>query len=89
MEYEWDTAKNTINRAKHGIGFEALSSFEWDTAGVTGRSRHTDGEARFAAVGKLDGKLFTVIHTWREDRMRIISLRRANKAEEKAYGQKD
>ena len=35
MRYEWDENKNRINEAKHGIAFEAMVGFEWDTA-VTG-----------------------------------------------------
>jgi uncharacterized protein len=53
------------------------------------RSRHIDGEARFAAVGWLYEKLYTVIFTRRSGAVRIISLRRAKNKEEKHYEEKN
>lgn len=87
MLFEWDETKNARNLAKHGKGFEAVHDFDWATAHVTDRSRHEDGEARYAAVNLFEGKIWTVIFTWRDGRVRIISFRRANKPEEKAYAQ--
>ncbi|QQR68711.1 MAG: BrnT family toxin [Alphaproteobacteria bacterium] len=85
MEYEWDKGKNARNKVKHGIDFDSAVDFDWRGAHLTDRSRHTDGEARFAATGYLGGKLFTLIFTIRGKNIRIISLRRANTTEEKAY----
>lgn len=85
MEYEWDDLKNILNYRKHHIDFEALVRFNWSNAVSVDRSRHTDGEQRFAGIGLLDGKLYTVIFTWRGETMRIISLRRSNKGEERIY----
>ena len=43
--------------------------------------RHDYGEVRMVAVGEIDGKLFTVIYTDREDVRRIISAHRASRQE--------
>ncbi|NDE89872.1 MAG: BrnT family toxin [Alphaproteobacteria bacterium] len=85
MEYEWDEEKSHINWRKHKIDFAEIEWFDWATALITDRSRSSDKESRFAAVGYMNGKLYTVIYTWRGNCQRIISLRRSNKNEEKAY----
>jgi uncharacterized DUF497 family protein len=43
------------------------------------------GELRYLVVGMIDGKLWTAIMTWREDRARIISVRRARHVERQRY----
>jgi uncharacterized DUF497 family protein len=45
------------------------------------------GEDRFLAVGRVGGLLITVAYTEREDRIRIISARKANSDERRAYDQ--
>ena len=83
--FEWDDDKNHDNRVKHRLDFSAAQDSAWHEALVFDRTRIKDEEQRFAAVGMLHEKLHTVIFTQRGKQTRIISLRRANKAEEKAY----
>ena len=85
----WDETKNASNRSKHGLGFDAVYDFDWDTVLYADRSRHGDGERRLAAISMLYGKLYTIVFTPRENDIRIISLRRANKTEEKLYAEKE
>lgn len=77
--------KDASNQAKHKLPFAAASDFPWHEAILYERSRESDGEQRYAAVGWFRGKLHTVIFTKRGAVTRIISLRRANTAEERAY----
>lgn len=70
---------------KHKLSFAIAWDFPWHEAVLFDRSREEDGETRYAAVGLLHGKLHTVIFTKRGKRVRLISLRRANKSEETAY----
>jgi len=88
MEFEWDDGKNKTNKRDHKIGFEAIFDFDWTSAQIADRSRVVDSEQRFAAIGPMRGKLYTVIYTWRKNTIRIISLRRSNRKEERAYEQK-
>jgi uncharacterized protein len=88
MNFEWDEAKNAANRAKHGIAFESVAGFDWETSVAFERTRKSDSEQRFVAVGQLGGKLYSIIYTWRTGTLRIISMRRSNKAEERAYEEK-
>ncbi len=85
MKYEWDELKNEANRKKHGFDFSCAEDFEWADSFVFERSRPQDGERRYVAVGYLYGRICTVIFVSKGQSFRIISLRRANKQEEKAY----
>lgn len=85
LHFEWDEAKARSNRAKHGIGFEkAVAIF---AAGYVelDATRGVDGEARRKAIGRLDGRLFTVVFTRRHGKVRVISARRSNPQEAKQY----
>jgi uncharacterized DUF497 family protein len=85
MVFEWDEAKNGINREKHGLEFDAVFDFDWENALIADRTRHGDGEQRFAALGLYAGKMHTVVFTKRNRNIRIISLRRSDRREERAY----
>ena len=85
MQFEWDDDKNAANTAKHKLSFAAAGDFPWHEAALFYRSREDDGEKRYAAVGIMRGKLHTIIFTKRGRRVRIISFRRANQSEERAY----
>lgn len=83
--FVWDPTKAGRNFAKHGVAFDSAWDFDWETAVVVDRSRRSDGERRQAAIGWLEDRLHTVIFTDRPEGVRLISFRRANRAEERAY----
>ena len=83
IRYEWDEAKSRANVEKGRVSFEAMGGFEWETAVVTRSDRQ--GEVRWAATGYIYGRLHRVVYTVRNDRTRIISLRIANRKEERDY----
>lgn len=85
MVFKWDEAKNRINREKHGLEFDAVFAFDWEDALIADRTRQGDGEQRFAAMSLYAGKMHTVVFTKRDRNIRIISLRRSNRTEERAY----
>ena len=82
-EYEWDEGKDEANIAAGRLGFAAVRQFEWETAVIIPSPRF--GEARWAAIGYIEDRLYYVVYTAREDRIRIISLRRASRQEERFY----
>lgn len=85
MEYEWDEAKRQDNLVKHrGVDFSDMEAFQWETAAIASSPRH--GEARYVALGYIGNRLYHVVYTMREDKCRIISLRRANPREGRRYG---
>ena len=83
IDYEWDNAKNQINREKHSIDFEAINLFNWDTAEIITSDRHN--EIRFAAIGYIADSLYFAVYTIRGNNRRIISLRKASSRERAQY----
>ena len=85
MEFEWDEAKCLANFCKHGIDFIDVSVvFEGDTLTVED-NRYDYGEQRFVTFGLLRGLVVAVVHSDRQDSIRIISARKATKYEQKIY----
>ena len=85
--FEWDNEKNTINRQKHGIGFEeALLVFEDPFHIELYDAAHSDKEDRFLAIGTvLNVLVVLVVYMERNQRIRIISARPATKKEKGLY----
>jgi uncharacterized DUF497 family protein len=83
VQFEWDEDKNTINLEKHGIAFSvAVKVFENEF--FTYKSSHS-AEMRHIAVGEVSERIIAVVYTYRYEKIRIISARRARKKEEKSY----
>ena len=86
MDFEWDDTKNALNRSRHNIDFrDALAVFFDDHAVVReDHSRHN--EMRMHICGKSCVGLLLVVYTEIvEDMIRVISARKAEKPERKAY----
>ena len=87
MLLEFDEAKSARNREQRGIGFERFADIDLGTAVTKVDSRSNYGEERLRVMGFIDGRLHMAIVTPRGDRIRVISLRRANKREALTYAQ--
>lgn len=85
VRYEWDEPKNLANSVKHGVSFEAIHEFRWDTALELTDTRKDYGESRWVVMGRIGARLHILIHTVRSGAIRVISLRKANPREEIAY----
>ena len=85
MEYEWDGPKRRANLEKHRVDFSAIYGFDWDTAVIEFDDRHD--EPRWAAIGYIGLRLFTVVYTTRDDMTRIISVRKSDPGEMRYYAQ--
>ncbi|SCM73413.1 conserved hypothetical protein [uncultured Pleomorphomonas sp.] len=85
--FEWDEDKRQGNIAKHQIDLVIVDRFEFDTAFVRADTRSDYGEVRLTATGFIGDRLHVLIFTIREERrkLRVISLRKANKKEIKRY----
>lgn len=87
-EFEWDDAKAEANLRKHNISFRAASRVFDDPLALIEQDLSEDyGEDRFLATGRVAGLLITVAFTERGDCIRIISARKANNDERRAYDQ--
>ena len=87
MEFEWDENKRLANLEKHGIDFTvALLVFEDENRINYVDDRKSYGETRIRTVGKIKNELIvSVINTDRNNKIRIISARRANQKEREDY----
>jgi hypothetical protein len=84
MEFEFDPAKSEANEAKHGIDFnEALRL--WDDEDRIEIPARTTDEPRFLIVGRIAGKHWSGVVTYRGEKIRIVSVRRSRAEEVKLY----
>jgi uncharacterized DUF497 family protein len=81
VEIEFDPAKNALNREKHGIGFELAGAVLRGRVGAIIDERHAS-EEHWICYGVLAGRLFVCVYTMRGRRVRVISLRKANRKEQ-------
>jgi uncharacterized DUF497 family protein len=82
--FDWDDAKAAENYAEHGVDFET-AVFRDPFAVERIDNRENYGEDRFVLIGMAEGVLLTIIHTERDDRIRLISARRATRHENDEY----
>lgn len=84
MNFEFDTAKSNSNKVKHGIDFVEAQML-WQDEKLLTVPLKFEKEIRNGALGKIDGKLWFMAFTMREEKVRIISVRRAREAEREYY----
>jgi len=70
---------------QRGIGFERFADIDLETAISVDDTRKEYGERRMRVLGRIDGQLHAAVITPRGEKIRVISLRRANAREERAY----
>ncbi|WP_434479634.1 BrnT family toxin [Gemmatimonas sp.] len=84
MEFEFDPLKSASNFAKHGIDFDAAQALWRDDRLFEVRARTTD-EPRWLVVARIAGVAWSAVVTYRDDRVRLISVRRARAEEVALY----
>ena len=85
MAFEWDARKAAANVRKHGVRFaDAIAVLE-DESAVTVVDESSD-EERWVTIG-MDSlaRVLVVVYTWRRERIRIVSVRRATPGERRQY----
>jgi len=85
MDISFDPAKNARNVAVHGVSLAQAADFGWHEALITEDTRRDYGERRFQAIGLIGMRVYVLVHTPREGRVHVISLRKANKREVRRY----
>ncbi len=85
--FEWDEEKAQVNLTKHGISFnEARTVFEDFSSITLNDPTHSISEFRFLTIGySSQNRLLLVVHTEREQAIRIISARKVTNGERKLY----
>ncbi|MGH9358226.1 MAG: BrnT family toxin [Terriglobia bacterium] len=90
VDYEWDPGKAKLNLRKHGIRFaDSVAALE-DEFALTVRDSFSEPEERWVTLGRdAFGRLLIVVYTWRGERIRLISARRATARERRQYEERD
>lgn len=84
MEFEWHEPKRLQVLEDRGIDFERAKEI-WQGTVLEVPSRKESNEERFLAIGEVDGRVITVVFTWRGERKRLITARRARRHEAEDY----
>ena len=87
MRFEWDEEKRQTNISKHGIDFIDVPPLFDGVTVLRMDNRFDYGETRFITLGLLNDIVFLVVHTETDETIRLISVRKASKYEEKYYYQ--
>lgn len=84
MPFEYDPQKSESNCEKHGIDFEQAQAL-WNDENHLEIPARTIDEPRHLVIGKIEGRFWSAIITYRGESMRIISVRRSRDEEIELY----
>jgi uncharacterized DUF497 family protein len=84
MNFEYNPAKSQINQSKHGIDFDEAQLLWSDPLRIEIEAKSLS-ESRFMVIGKIGDKYCSAIITYRDNLVRIISVRRSKKGEVNLY----
>lgn len=80
-----DPTKDQRNISERGLPFDLAEQLDWTTALIWEDKRKDYGEPRYSVLGFIENRLHSVVFTPRDGKVRVISLRKANKREVKRY----
>jgi len=82
--FEFDSKKSQSNKDKHGIDF-VEAQLIWEDPDVLESQAKSDDEPRSLVIGKIGDKHWSAVITYRDDNIRIISVRRSRETEVAIY----
>lgn len=84
MTFEFDPDKSSSNLHKHGIDFERAQLL-WGYPNALEIKAKSDSESRFALIGRIEDKIWIAFYTYRNESVRLISVRRTRENEKRIY----
>lgn len=84
LDFEFDPTKSAANLVKHGIDFTAAQSIWRDAHRIEVPARTTD-EPRWMVIGQIGGRCWSAVVTYRDEYVRIISVRPSRESEASLY----
>jgi len=84
MEFEFDPRKSKASLDKHGISFDEAAQL-WNDPRFIEVPARTNDEPRFLVIARLEKKYWSAIITYRDAKIRIISVRRSRQEEIEIY----
>lgn len=86
VDVEFDPLKAAANVRKHGVNFADAEQVLRDPMAVTLEDPDAAGEQRFVTLGMDSlGRVPVVVYTYRGERVRLISARKASRGESEQY----
>ncbi len=85
MKYEFDVTKSESNKEKHGIDFVEAQALWSDPDLLEIPAKNVEDENRYLLIGKIGQKHWSAVITYRNDSVRIISVRRSRGKEVNYY----
>jgi uncharacterized DUF497 family protein len=86
MRYSYDPKKKVSNLKKHGLNFDDAQGVIESANTVTFEDKREDyGEARYLTLGLLHDVVVKIATAETDKLIRIISMRKADKNEQKIY----
>ena len=86
MDFEFDPSKSDANLRKHGIDFQAAQAL-WGDPALLEIPARTSGESRFLVIARLRGRHWSAVIPYRQQAIRLISVRRSRPEEVQLYEQ--
>ena len=84
MEFEWSETKRLAVLSARGLDF-VLGQLLFDGRPLYTTASPRAEEARWISIGELNERLIAIVWTSRDHTIRIITMRRARRAEEGRY----
>lgn len=84
MEFEFDSKKSDANKQKHAIDFDGAQAL-WSDPNLIEIPVKTSDEPRFMVIGMITGRHWSGVITYRDEKIRIISVRRSSEVEVEKY----
>jgi len=82
--FEFDTSKSESNLQKHGIDFIDAQAL-WSDSNLLEIPAKTLDESRFLVIGIIEQKHWSAVVTYRNGKIRLISVRRSRDEEVTLY----
>jgi len=86
--FEYDDSKSNSNRDKHGIDFNDALTL-WEDPNLLEIPAKTSDEPRFLVIGMIGKKHWSAVTTYRNEKIRLISVRRSRNEEVLLYESQD
>lgn len=84
MDFEFDSDKSKANMKKHGIDFVEAQAL-WDDPDLIEIPAKTSNEPRLLVIGRIGNKYWSGVITYRDEKIRIISVRHSRPEEIDIY----
>lgn len=85
MTQRYDIEKDRANIAKHGVSLALAFEMVMDETLTLEDRRFAYDEDRWISIGPIGDELYVLAHTYRDDEIRPISLRKAERSERRLY----